>query len=147
MFGSDRASLRRFFLEVFEKRRAGRALEPLETIVASVLDMHPEYHDVLADPESVHMDRFPGMGESNPFLHLAMHVAIAEQVAADRPPGIREAYLEASARRPDGHRVEHALMECLVATMRHAQRAGRPPDESAYLECVRRLAGAGWAPR
>ena len=147
MFGNDRASLRRFFLDVFAKQRAGQALQPLESMVGGVTDMHPEYHALLADPESLHRDRFPGVGDGNPFLHMAMDVAIAEQVAADRPPGIRDAYLKAGARQPDKHALEHAIMECLGRAIWEAQSAGRAPDEAAYLGCVRALASSGGAPR
>ena len=147
MFGNDRASLRRFFLDVFAKQRDGATLEPLEATVGAVLGMHPEYHQLLADPDSVHRDTFPGMGDSNPFLHMAMHVSIAEQVSADRPAGIREAYLKACRRLPDTHTVEHAFMECLGETMWEAQRAGRAPDETAYLACIARSIGADVAPR
>ena len=147
MFGSDRASLRSFFLRVFARQRAGEPLEPLEAMVASVVDMHPEYHALLADPDSVHGDSFPGAGDGNPFLHMAMHVAIAEQLAADRPPGFRDAYVKAGPRHSDKHSLEHAVMECLGRVMWEARRAGKAPDEQAYLECVRALATPRGAPR
>ncbi len=147
MFGNDRASLRRVFLDVFAKQRAGQALEPLEALIARVIDMHAEYHGVLADPASLHRDQFPGTGDSNPFLHMAMHVAIGEQLAADRPSGLRDAYLKAGAHQPDNHSLEHAIMDCLGRVMWEAQRAGRAPDEAAYLACVRALASGGGMPR
>ena len=144
MYGSDRKQLRQFFLDTFARAQAGEPLEPIQSVVAGIIRMHPEYHALLADPESVDRDHFPEAGDTNPFLHMAMHVAIAEQVQADRPAGVRELYLKARDRLPDNHAVEHAVMECLGRVMWAAQREGRAPDERAYLDCLRRLVeGAG----
>ncbi|WP_204318325.1 DUF1841 family protein [Serratia marcescens] len=32
------------------------------------------------------------LGETNPFLHMGLHLAVREQVATDRPQGIRTVY-------------------------------------------------------
>ena len=40
----------------------------------------------------------PEGGETNPFLHLSMHLAIEEQLSIDQPPGIREAVRRARAK-------------------------------------------------
>lgn len=145
MYGSDRRSLRQFFLATFARERAGETLEPMQSLVAGIIRMHPEYHALLADPESVERDDFPGAGDTNPFLHMAMHVAIAEQVAVDRPAGVRDLYLQLRERLPDNHAVEHAVMECLGRIMWQAQHDGRAPDEQAYLACLARLAGGAGA--
>ena len=147
MFGDDRARLRGFFLRVYARARAGEVLEPLESLVGNVIDMHPEYHPVLADAESLHRDRFPGARDGNPFLHMAMHVTIAEQLGSDRPAGLRDAYLKAAEVHPDNHHLEHAIMECLGQTMWQAQQHDAVPDEQAYLRCVQRLATRAKAPR
>jgi len=34
------------------------------------------------------------------------------------------------------------VLECLGETVWEAQRTGRPPDDNAYLECLRRKAAA-----
>jgi hypothetical protein len=59
---------------------------------------HPEYHRVLEDRER-YLDRDwkPEGGDTNPFLHIAMHLAIEEQLSIDQPPGIRAA-VQASER-------------------------------------------------
>ena len=43
----------------------------------------------------------PEDGATNPFLHLSLHLAIAEQLSIDQPPGIRAAY---ESRRAAGRR-------------------------------------------
>ena len=130
------------FFEAWRKRRAGEPLEPLETAIATVVEQHPEYHAMLADADR-HLDRdwLPEGGETNPFLHMSMHIAIQEQLSTGRPDGIREAYQAMMTHLPDAHAVEHQMMECLAQMLWEAQRENRMPDEEAYLGCLRRMAG------
>lgn len=142
LFGQDRGELRRAFFETWRKRQAGEALEPLETAIASVIEHHPEYHALLADPErNLERDYFPEGGETNPFLHMSLHIAIQEQLGTDRPAGIREQYQALMQRLADPHEVEHRIMECLMQMLWEAQRENRMPDEAGYLDCLRRLSG------
>ena len=132
--------MRRYYAEVLSKMNSGVAMEPLELLIAEVIESHPEYHLLLADGRSLLRDVFPEAGDTNPYLHLSMHVAIAEQVKADRPPGIRAAYASARERHADFHALEHQMMQCLEAVMWQAQGSGTAPDEHAYLACVHGLA-------
>jgi hypothetical protein len=141
LFGNDRRALRLFFSETFGKVAAGTPLQPLEAIIAGVIEQHPEYHRWLADPDAIERDWVPEDGETNPFLHMAMHVAIAEQVGADQPPGIQQLHRQLVARHRDRHRAEHAMLECLGVVMWEAQRSARTPDPMAYLNCLQGLVG------
>ena len=82
----------------------------------------------------------PEGGQTNPFLHLSLHLAIAEQISIDQPPGIRAAY-QALRQRLEVHDAEHAVMECLGETLWKAQRAGTAIDTAGYLACLRRSGG------
>ena len=141
MFGNDRDGLRRYYCAVWEKANAGQALEPLERLIAEVVRQHPEYQAVLAHPEAaLGREYTPETGQTNPFLHMGMHIAIQEQLGADRPTGILDVYRQLCRRVGDSHAAEHAMMECLGKTLWEAQRDGREPDERVYLERLRRLA-------
>lgn len=141
MFGNDRASIRRFYCAVWSKANAGQPLEPLERLIAEVIRAHPEYHLSLRDADSIlTRDYPPEMGETNPFLHMGMHIALREQLGGDRPEGIREVYQRLCRREGDPHAAEHLMIECLGETLWEAQRAGREPDERAFLKRLRRLA-------
>jgi hypothetical protein len=137
MFGTDRTALRRFYLEAWRKLRANEALEPLQRQIAEVVSEHPEYHALLEGEDVLAQDYTPEMGQSNPFLHMGMHLAIREQLGSDRPAGIVTAYRALLLRLGDAHAVEHHMMECLGQALWEAQRAGRAPDEAAYLACLR----------
>ena len=140
MFGNDRNQLRRFYCDVWARRQRGESLDPLAGQIAAVIEAHPEYQSLLNDPDAALGSEFtPEMGQTNPFLHMGMHLAIREQVSTDRPAGLRAAYQRLLARHGE-HDAEHRMMECLGQAMWEAQRAGREPDEQQYLDCVRRLA-------
>ena len=141
----SRDQLRLAYSEAWAKHRARTPLSPLEAQIADVIDLHPEYHRVVADPDSAVSFEHSSTGATdNPFLHMGLHLAVREQIAIDRPPGIRELRGQMQARFGDAHAAEHALMESLGEELWRAQRDGRAPDEKRYLALARdRLAAAG----
>jgi hypothetical protein len=139
IYGNDPSQYRRFFHETWRKHRERLPLEPLEDLVAQIITAHPEYHALLENPDKVDQDYAPEAGRTNPFLHMGLHVAIQEQLAADRPAGIRGIYRQLVQRHADPHEVEHRMAECLAESIWEAQRTGTAPDESTYLERLHRL--------
>jgi hypothetical protein len=140
LFGNDRSRMRRYFRTVWRKQTAGQPLEPLERVIAGVIGQHPEYHELLMERETaLEQDYFPDGGETNPFLHMGMHIAIQEQLTSDRPAGIIEIYRLLCQRLGDSHAAEHQMLECLGETLWEAQRNGAPPDEARYLSRLGRL--------
>ncbi|MES2129079.1 MAG: DUF1841 family protein [Pseudomonadota bacterium] len=139
MFTPSSHDVRRFFCEAFRKQRAGEILDPMEAIAAGWIAEHPEYDDALADAEAaVARDYSVEGGQANPFLHLSMHLSIAEQVSIDQPAGIRAACQGLAQRSGSLHEAHHQIMECLGQMVWTSQRNGTPPDGAAYVECVRR---------
>jgi hypothetical protein len=136
----SREQLRQLYFQAWQRRRAGQPLEPLQAQIADVIELHPEYHAELQNPETLARDYPPEQGESNPFLHMGFHLAVRDQLATDRPPGIKRLFDAIAKRTGDVHDAEHELLECLGEMLWEAQRAGRAPDEQDYLERVARLA-------
>ena len=140
-FGQDRKQIRRFFAETWEKYRAQLPLEPLEKIIVDIILQHPEYHSLLQDKDTQENDYPPEFGESNPFLHMGMHIAIQEQLTTNRPAGIVAVYKVLLTKLNDPHAVEHHMLECLGEALWRSQRSTTAPDEQVYLESLRSLAG------
>ena len=116
-------------------------MQAIETLAGLWIGEHPEYHAELTDADAA----IANMGEAqdaqtNPFLHMSMHLSISEQCSIDQPPGIRQAVELLSARRGDLHTAHHEVMECLGRMLWESQRSGRPPDGEAYIEQVRQRA-------
>jgi hypothetical protein len=141
MFNPSQDDVRRFFCGVFAKSQAGQPMEAIETLASLWIAEHPEYHDDLRDADAavarVYADN---AARTNPFLHLSMHLSISEQCSIDQPRGIRQAVELLAARRGQLHDAHHEAMDCLGRMIWESQRAGRPPDGAAYIDCVQRRA-------
>lgn len=139
MFNPSPAEVRKFFCGVWRKHQERTPLEPLEAMALDWCLLHPEYHDDLVSEDRAIARQFRvEAGRTNPFLHLSMHLAIAEQLSIDQPAGIRGVYEQLCARLDSKHRAAHQIMECLGEVLWRSQRDQTPPDSAAYLECIRR---------
>ena len=138
MFNPSRNEVREFFFSTWSKAQAGSVLTPLEAMALSVVQAHPEYHDVLSNPERYREREWtPEGGETNPFLHLSVHLAIEEQLSIDQPPGIRGIVQSLESKLGNAMDARHAVMDCLVEQVWQAQRNAVPFNNEAYLECLR----------
>ena len=139
MFTPSRDEVSRFLAGAWQKRVAGLPATPLETMAADVAVLHPEYHVLLAaGDEALQREWTPEQGETNPFLHLSLHLAIEEQLSIDQPPGIRAACEQLTRRHGERHAALHDILDCLGETVWRANRDNAPPDGAAYLDCIRR---------
>jgi hypothetical protein len=138
IFGQDRNEIRKMYADAWQKRCDKLPLSPLEALVADVIEMHPEYHDDVTD-EDLDRDYTPDGGQTNPFLHMGLHLGIREQVATNRPAGIAAVCTSITRKLGDVHAAEHQMIECLAETLWEAQSSNNPPDEAKYLERLRRL--------
>ena len=138
MFNPSREEVRRFFCDTWHKTKHGSPLTELEAIARDWLLQHPEYDSQLSDPETAQAKDFDiAQGQSNPFLHLSMHLSIAEQISIDLPSGVRDAFHQLAARLGE-HEAHHQIMECLGEMLWTSQRNGMPPDGESYIDCIRR---------
>jgi len=140
LFNPSRDQVRQFFVDAWQRHRQGGVLSALETQALDAILLHPEYHGDLERPDALSADYPVEGGRTNPFLHLSMHLAIAEQVSIDQPHGIRAAYQQLAARH-DAHHAAHEIMECLGQVVWEAQRLGAAFDSQAYLALIRQRAG------
>jgi hypothetical protein len=139
MFANDRDSMRRYYLQCWHKLQHKQPMDALEQQVAQVMAEHPEYHALLAqDEHALQRDYHPSAGETNPFLHMGLHLGIREQVATHRPAGINELYRQLVIKYGTLE-AEHRMMDCLAESIWLAQRQQTTPDEAAYLECLKKL--------
>lgn len=139
MFGQDRSELRKMFFTAWKKHQNKQVMEPLEAVVAKIVELHPEYHALLEN-EATELDKdyTPEMGQTNPFLHMAMHISIQEQLSTKRPTGIEQLYQSMLNKNKDPHETEHLMMECLGKMLWEAQSQNKMPDENDYLDCLKK---------
>lgn len=111
----------------------------IEQIVLEIILQHPEYHDILDNAESYRdKDYLPEMGDTNPFLHMSMHVAIKEQLSINQPIGICDRFSRLQRQTADEHETIHLIMECLAEMLWQSQRNQVAPDATVYFDCLDR---------
>ncbi len=140
LFTPSREEARRFFISVWQKQQAGQALADLERMTLAILLDHPEYHRYLSEDLLDH-DWRPEQGETNPFLHIGMHLAIEEQLSIDQPAGIRALYQALCEKHGSEHAAKHAMLDGLGEMIWQAQRHNAAPDPLVYLEILKKKAG------
>lgn len=136
-YNQSRDQLRQVYVDAWRKFSNGEPLQPVEAQIADVIAAHPEYHALFEQGEVLlDKDYQPEMGETNPFLHMGLHLGIREQIVTNRPAGIAQIHQSLVGTMADPHAAEHTLMECLAEMMWQAQRTGSMPDEATYLACL-----------
>ncbi len=139
IFSEDRKQLRQMYADAWQKAQGAQVLSPLESQIAQVIEDHPEYQAALSE-EDLEASFVPEDRETNPFLHMGLHLAIRDQVATDRPPGISKIFQELERKYSNSHETEHRMLDCLAETLWEAQNQNAPPDEQKYLERLRKIA-------
>src|SRR5438552_1187532 len=105
MYNPSREQVRETFFGTWRKYRAGEPLAGIESIALDAILLHPEYHELLAHPERFREKDYTD--ESNPFLHMSLHVALEEQLSIDQPPGIVCLFKELLQRKGERHGALH----------------------------------------
>ncbi len=146
MFNPTRNQTRDFFFDAWRKYRANEPLTAMEVMTVDVIALHPEYHAMLEDRDR-YLEAFrdrdypPEFGETNPFLHLGMHIAIREQISIDQPAGVRGHHVALCEKSGSLADAEHEMMDCLAEMIWQAQRNNCAPDAAVYLSCLDKKRG------
>jgi hypothetical protein len=132
---------------IWEMAMAGAELEGEEATFTEILKQHPEYFDIweqagILDPsEEVLRDG------ANPFVHVAVHQTVENQIAGHTPPQTAET-LEALMRAGyTRHEAIHAIGTILAQEIFEILRDNHPFDEAGYVEALGDLAKSAKRPR
>ncbi|MEE4245736.1 MAG: DUF1841 family protein [Kangiellaceae bacterium] len=144
-FSNDRKQLREEYFSVWSKHQSSAILTPLESQILSVIQEHPEYQLMFDNREKfLEQDFSPEMGETNPFLHMALHLSIREQESTNRQNGMKKIVSNCIQHFADRHQAEHFLMDALVESIWQSQKAQQsqqtqlPQDDKSYLKLLKK---------
>ena len=145
MYDVNTHDVRRYFGHVWQNRLNPLQLDALQQKALRIIEAHPEYQIYLEQVEE-YLDKnwTPEQGETNPFLHLSLHLSIQEQVGIDQPFGIRAIHQKLIGMHNDNWvKAEDEMMDALVETIWQAQRHNQGLDVNAYMTRLRKLVGLG----
>ncbi len=138
LYQPTRDQARQFLFDAWAKFKQNLTLSDLEKIAVEVIQMHPEYHAVFDSSERLmHQQYFPEMGETNPFLHISLHLSVIEQIAIDQPIGMTPIYKKLLEQHGDKHLAYHDVMDCLAETLWYSQRHQQALDSDYYLSLLK----------
>ena len=136
MFSKDRFKQRKFLAASWDKYNSNHLLDPLELQLAKIIERHPEYQDVIKNLDT---EYFPEHGETNPFLHINLHLALQDQLSLDQPKGLKKTYNDLLKKVNDVHQVEHIMMNHIAEMIFNSQKYGKPMDLEHYLKSLKSL--------
>ena len=145
MYDVNTHDVRRYFGHVWQNRLNPLQLDALQQKALRIIEAHPEYQTYLEHIED-YLDKnwTPEQGETNPFLHLSLHLSIQEQVGIDQPFGIRAIHQKlVGMHNDDWVKADDEMMDALVETIWQAQRHNQGLDVNAYMTRLRKLVGLG----
>ncbi|WP_434778467.1 DUF1841 family protein [Neisseria sp. Ec49-e6-T10] len=137
MFNINSTEVRRFFAQVWQLRSNGQ-LDALQKKALAIILEHPEYQHFL-DNIDAYLDTqwLPENGETNPFLHMSLHLSLQEQCVINQPPGIADIAQQLAQKHDGIHEAEHVMMDALVEMIWQAQRHKTGFDVNLYVTQLR----------
>lgn len=134
MLVNDRQQLRQIFFNAWRHYQQNKPLNDVEQQAVDVILIHPEYHALLNQVESqLDKDFHAELGESNPFMHMSMHIAVRDQIKTNLPEGIKDIFQQLLVKyHADAHQAEHHIMEVFGQVMWQVLQ-GHEFDPQQYL--------------
>ena len=136
MFTSDRSKQRQYLKQAWEKYTSQEQLEPLELQLSKIVEQHPEYQNLIKNLDS---EYFPEQGNTNPYLHINLHLTLQDQITMDQPKGIRDIHSQLIVKIKDAHEVEHMMMENIAEMIFNAQKNNAAFDLDGYIQALKQL--------
>lgn len=142
LFNPTRDEVRAFFFDTWAKFKSQQTLSALEKLSLTVMQLHPEYHAMLDNPAHYQQAAYyPELGQTNPFLHMSLHLSILEQISINQPIGIASIYQQLTIQHQNEHDALHDILDCLGETIWLAQRNNTGLDSAHYLKLLKQKIG------
>ena len=136
MFTSDRSKQRQYLKQAWEKYTSQEQLEPLELQLSKIVEQHPEYQNLIKNLDS---EYFHEQGNTNPYLHINLHLTLQDQITMDQPKGIRDIHSQLIVKIKEALEVEHMMMEHIAEMIFNAQKNNAAFDLDVYIQALKQL--------
>jgi hypothetical protein len=138
-FDQFRQATRENLHRIWEAVKAGRPLTGEEKRFADAMQAHPEYHNAWEFSDVVGPAPYEVEGV-NPYLHIAAHIMIENQLEADDPPEVAQALDRLRSNGVDRHDAIHQIAAVMFEIMFPVLKEGKAFDAQRYRKRLRRLA-------
>jgi hypothetical protein len=119
-------------LRVASDRHQGRDIEELDSRIAHVMDLHPEFEEIWSMGEmSAYPQEINGQIVS-PFVHTVLHTIVDSQIRTEQPEFVIKAFNKLREQGMEEHEVLHAIIAVYADLHFSSFRQGKPFDQLDY---------------
>jgi hypothetical protein len=119
-------------LRVAADRQEGKSFEELDSRIAHVMDMHPEFEEIWTQGEMAAFPQEINGKVVSPFVHTVLHVTVDKQMEAGDPHFVCETYDRLISQGIEEHEGLHAIMGVYSELYFTSLRKGKPFDSLDY---------------
>ena len=124
--------------EIWKAAEAGKVLSGEEALYGKLMLEHPEYHNAFEFADQVEGAEYVVDGV-NPYLHLTMHAAIENQLAAKDPPEVAKTLDRLMGQGMSRHDAIHAIAAVFIELAFPVFQGREPFNTKRYIKRLRRL--------
>ena len=130
------------FHGIWEAARTGNAAEldgEDQKLARIMLQHQEEFHNQFEFADVMSGHDFDSEHETNPFLHILMHLVVENQLELRDPIEVYQFYLSMRRNKSDHHEAVHLVSIVFVPFMFEALKYKRPFDNAGYRNTLKRL--------
>jgi len=119
-------------LRVASDRHHGRDIEELDSRIAHVMDLHPEFEEIWTMGEMAAYPQEINGQIVSPFVHTVLHTIVDSQIRTEQPEFVIKAFNKLCEQGMEEHEVLHAIIAVYADLHFSSFRQGKPFDQLDY---------------
>tara|TARA_B100000745_G_C20137079_1_gene389784 strand:- start:291 stop:728 length:438 start_codon:yes stop_codon:yes gene_type:complete len=119
-------------LRVASDRHQGRDIEELDSRIAHVMDLHPEFEEIWTMGEMAAYPQEINGQIVSPFVHTVLHTIVDSQIRTEQPEFVIKVFNKLREQGMEEHEVLHAIIAVYADLHFSSFRQGKPFDQLDY---------------
>ncbi len=119
-------------LRVASDRHQGRDIEELDSRIAHVMDLHPEFEEIWSMGEMAAYPQEINGQIVSPFVHTVLHTIVDSQIRTEQPEFVIKVFNKLREQGMEEHEVLHAIIAVYADLHFSSFRQGKPFDQLDY---------------
>ncbi len=122
---------RKVFYDAWMRHQERLALSEFDQRLIQVMLKYPQYTHCIT-PEEIPVEE--GL---NPYVVMGAHLELSEQIALDRPQGVRKVFQDLVIRYDD-QKAEKMMLDVLLSVLSQSYQRSEVPDYQVYLQLLKK---------